>query len=123
MKLIAAILAALVLFLSVQEPVLSAWIPAPQKKECSAQKSCRAGGMSCKKELPSVPGKEKPVSCCELLFCNPFGACCSYVPAERPVLSAGCFLLQTKIADPVNENFLASYIKEVWHPPESGFTI
>lgn len=118
LKPFAAILALLTLYLSAQQPVLSARIPAPSEKECAADRECRISSPSCKKEKPAPAEKEEPGKCCELFFCNPFGACCTYLPAERELISAASFLLENQRLVPADENSLSSFSKEIWQPPE-----
>jgi hypothetical protein len=118
MKIAAAILATLTIFMTAQGPMLSTEASVSEEN-CPVESSCSVRKSTCTKEVP-VPENENKSKCCDYNFCNPFGACCCYTSVERPLLSVTSFFIQTKIANPVNENTLSSYIQDVWHPPKPG---
>lgn len=118
MKIVAAILAALTLFMTAQQPVLDLGTPIAQNR--SEDELCITSQTQCGKDVPDteVPCKQDP--CCDYDLCNPFGACCSYTHADRSLLSVASFFLQRKIVNSADDNSLSSYIGDIWQPPETA---
>jgi len=117
-KVTAAILAILTLFMSVQKPVLSAEMDAPGKGACSSAPSCGKKKDSCKKKDNPVKDKKDHDNCCDLGICNPFGACCSYLLTDRYNLDFNYQLPAARKLQLTDENGLSFYIQEVWNPPK-----
>lgn len=118
MNLTATIFAFLVLFLSIQQPVLRSNIVADQEQEIP-EDVCPMVAASCESKKAECPEEDKADKCCQECVCNPFGSCCCYLPAEKIVYTDYYRARNTKIA-PVNEDFLSSYISDFWNPPESA---
>lgn len=115
MKITAAILAALMLFMTAQQPMLSAGVAVATKQVPPSTSSCSKNSMTCKK--PLIPEKDDTGNCCDPNFCNPFGGCCCYLHPERTMLTPACFLIRPKLGTPGNDKALSSYIHDIWHPP------
>jgi hypothetical protein len=117
-KLVAAILAILTLFMSVQKPVLSAKTDVPGKGACSSGPSCGKKNEPCKKKDDPVKNNNDHDKCCEMGICNPFGACCSYLLTDRYNLDLAGILPGSQKQKLTDENGLSFYVQEVWNPPK-----
>lgn len=104
--------------MSVQKPVLTTGMEMPDKGACSSSPSCGKKNDSCKKRDNPAKDKTGHEKCCDLGICNPFGACCSYVLADKYNLQLTCTLPVCQKQKSANENGLSSCIREVWNPPK-----
>lgn len=120
MKLAAAILATLTLFLSVQ-PVLTHQSYVAQKEICAADNCCSDKEDACGQQDKTQQQKDDPNKCCNNGHCNPFETCtcCNYIPTERSVFHIFNFSTIKEKVGPTNDKVLSSYSQDFWHPPES----
>ena len=120
MKLLAAILATLTLFLSVQ-PVLTHQSYVAEKKTCTADNYCSDEYDTCEVQDKTQQQKDDPNKCCNNGHCNPFEvcACCYYISTERPVFLISSFLTRKEKVRLTNDKILSSYIQDFWKPPET----
>ena len=114
MKIISAILAVLILFLTAQ-PLLAVSVYAHEKQIAVTDKCCAH-----KHSNPS--SKDKDGNCCNEGHCdNPFLSCsnCIFTSFDKSTFSFAPFFTKNKKINPVNDNVLSSYIQDFWHPPEA----
>ena len=119
MKIVAAILAILTLFLTVQ-PVLTHQSYVAEKETCTAENCCSDEKDNCESQDNIQQQKDDPNKCCNNGHCNPFEACacCYCISTEQPVFSISNFLAVTKKVRVTNDKILSSYVQDFWHPPE-----
>jgi hypothetical protein len=120
MKIFTAILAILILFLTVQPAVSHLSFSVQKENEITAHKCCPG-----KQKIHSSkhnPQQEKNNNCCNNGHCNPLLPCayCYFIVLDKPVFSNPFFLKQTENLRLVNDKILSSYIQDFWHPPESS---
>lgn len=115
MNITASIFAFLIVFLSVQQPLLRNGYLAMEEKEMP-KSFCSMMASTC----PSRDAEDKnetAANCCQECVCNPFGSCCCYLPAEK-IAYTSCFRLINTKRIPQNETTFSSYISDFWIPPE-----
>jgi hypothetical protein len=117
-KIVAAILATLTLFMSVQKPVLYTEMDVPGKESCSYDPVCGKKNDSCKKNDTPAKETKDPKRCCDMGICNPFGTCCSYLLTGNYNLDLACILPAFQKLKLTDENGLSFYSQEVWKPPK-----
>lgn len=120
MKLLAAILATLTLFMIVQ-PVLTHQSYMAQKETCTADKCCTDEDESCEKQDKTQQQKDGPNNCCNNRYCNPFEicACCYFITTERPVFYVLNFVTTSKEKFRLkNDRVLSSCVQDFLKPPE-----
>ena len=116
MKILSAILATLILFLTVQ-PVLT-------NSNFIAQKGAKAVDKCCThKQNPQLPKKQQDEdnNCCNKGHCdNPFLTCanCYFINLDKSAFSLIQVSMQTEKISFITEKILSSYIQAFWHPPE-----
>ncbi|MBL7738186.1 MAG: hypothetical protein JNK14_03145 [Chitinophagaceae bacterium] len=120
MKPAAAILAFILLYLSVQPPVFAVSNTAVQREEtmiefCSISKKSCAPRSSCPAEKKDIPNP------CNQCVCNPLAPCCYYLLSEKTLPQIAGNNRSSKQGIPADENILSSYISDFWNPPESSF--
>ena len=118
MKLVAAILATLTLFLTVH-PVLTHQNYVAQKETCTSDNCCSDEEETCKQQ-DKTQQQDDPNKCCNNGHCNPFEvcACCYYIPTEQPVFCSFNPMTMREKVKPTNDKILSSYIQDFWQPPE-----
>jgi hypothetical protein len=118
MKVFAALMAWLMLFVSVQKPVLTTEAVVAGEDDCCAAVCSEESSRPC--EMPGdscpLPGGSK--GCCNTL-CNPLSACCFYLPVQHTQLSVSSTLLKKVMAAVTDENGLSSFSADCWHPPRA----
>ncbi|HEY6504368.1 MAG TPA: hypothetical protein VIZ28_10365 [Chitinophagaceae bacterium] len=117
MKTAVAILAFVLLYLSVQPPMFIASYAAEQSRNpviefCPVSRESCATESSCPSEKENIPNP------CNQCVCNPLAPCCYYLPTEKVLPYIASRWLQTRQPIPADENILSSYISEFWNPPE-----
>lgn len=124
MKLVAAILATLTLFLTVQ-PVMTHQSYVAAKETCTSETCCSDEEDTCEQQDKTEEQKDDPNKCCNNGHCNPFEVCtcCYYISTVRPVFSISNFLTIKEKVRLTNDKILSSYIQDFWHPPEFGCNI
>lgn len=120
MKLIAAILATLSLFLTAQS-VLSHRSYVAQKETCTADNCCSGEDDTCKTEDKTQQQKDDLNDCCKNGHCNPFEvcACCYYISTEQSVFYILNFFDRKEKVRLSNDKILSTYIHDFWKPPET----
>jgi hypothetical protein len=105
-KIAATIFLLMISFLTVQ-PLLSSIKPVA-KKSCSMKTSCH------REESSKNSGK------CGADKCNPFMACAygNFYTVERNFTSIHLVIKRSEKILPANDNRLAFYLTDCWHPPE-----
>ena len=91
----------------------------PGNEPCSSAPACGKKNDSCKKNDTPAKDAKDPNKCCDMGICNPFGACCSYLPTYKYTLDLTCIAPGLQKLKLTNENGLSFYIQEVWKPPKS----
>lgn len=120
MKFLAAILAILTLFMTVQ-PVLSYQSDVAKKESCTADICCLDDNESCERQDNQEHQSDDPNDCCNYGHCNPFEvcACCHYITTERLVFYVSNFIATVKEKFRLaNDKVLSSYMQDFWKPPE-----
>jgi hypothetical protein len=117
MKITVAILAFVLFYLSVQQPVFSVSDAAEQDESpmvefCAVSKKSCSTKSSCPSEKDDIPNP------CNQCVCNPLAPCCYYLPTEKTLPHISSHWFETRQAIPVSENILSSYISDVWKPPK-----
>ncbi|MBL7743516.1 MAG: hypothetical protein JNN00_08610 [Chitinophagaceae bacterium] len=122
MKCTAAILALLLLYLSVQPPMFAVGNNSGQEEQamiefCPLSKKSCAPRSSCPSEKKDIPNP------CNQCVCNPLAPCCYYLPSDKtwPAIASGHLLNKQGI--PADENILSSYICDFWNPPELSLVV
>lgn len=111
MKVVTAILAALILFMTVQ-PALLPYANNFQTQTCNDEATCSKS--CCDDE------SNNDDDCCNKCCCNPFLACgcCFYVIANQYTIQAKYTPLKKDKIKLQNETFISNYIHDILHPPE-----
>ena len=115
MKILSAILATLILFLTVQ-PMLANSSSTAKKTTGTLHKCCVD-----KKSAQSSNNKKKQNNdCCNNGHCdNPFLSCanCYFINPDKSTFSVAVIFKETKKIWLTNDKILSSYIQDFWHPP------
>ncbi len=111
MKFLTAILATLLLFMTVQ-PALLPCVNNNETETCSDSSSC---SKSC-----SDDEDDNDYDCCHKGCCNPFlaCACCFYVITNQYSIQAKYFSSKRDKIQLHNESFISNYSHDILHPPE-----
>ncbi len=116
MKIFSAVLATLILFLTMQ-PLL-ANLNFIAYKEAKAVDNCCTNKQNTRS---SKQKQEKDKNCCNNGHCdNPFLACanCYFINRDQSTFPFAQGFMQTKKIRLINDKALSIYIQDFWHPPE-----
>ena len=119
MKLVASILAILILFLTVQ-PILAHQSYIAQKENLTSDNCCSGEEETCKHQDKSQK-QDDTNQCCNNGHCNPFEicACCYYISSIKPVFYISNFLQIKEKVRLTKDKILSSYIQDFWQPPKT----
>lgn len=119
MKIVSAILATFVLFLTMQPVLTNSSFIAKTK----AQPTHNCCSNNHKTQLPkSNKQQENENNCCNNKHCdNPFLICanCYFVNSNKSTFSIAHFFIPFKRRTLTNDRILSMYIQDFWHPPET----